>query len=494
MTGFQPAEVPHVDTTALRLGVQQAVEEAVTAKVPALKAEFAEALVALAKIVEAVPGIGDFAHRERAILAITNELGRQLISGDLQRTANSFPDEVTVKEQRYRRHSRGAVTYHSLCGDVVVHRDVFRRVGVHNGDTVVPLDLSEGLVHNTTPALGYCVSQGIADMPTRLFEETMRAMGRRPPSRSTVTRLANGFGGCLKQDINIAEAVLQSYEPLPAGANAIAVGLDRTTVPMAEEVPDEDKPRKRPLDDYVREPPQPVEVRYRMAYVGTVSVLDREGQALRTWRFGATAEEGSDEIVRRMMAQVTHLRGRMPSARVAIVQDGAPELWGVMWDGLRSIGVTKWINIIDRFHVTEHMNAALDLARIKDKNEIRQKYIGRLENSDRVVGAFARWLFKTFRGQRAWRDIAPHCYYLESAARNGWTRYATMRRLGLPTASGVTEGACKSVVAMRFKRSGQRWQQDGLTAILTLRTLRLSDRLPGAWVLLRRRFTAIVQC
>src|SRR6188474_3446212 len=100
MTGFQPAEVPHVDTTALRLGVHQAVEEAVTAKNPALKTEFAEALVALAKIVEALPGMGDFADRERAILAITNELGRQLISGDLQRTANSFPDEVTVKEQR----------------------------------------------------------------------------------------------------------------------------------------------------------------------------------------------------------------------------------------------------------------------------------------------------------------------------------------------------------------------------------------------------------
>jgi hypothetical protein len=339
------------------------------------------------------------------------------------------------------------------------------------------------------------VAQGIADMTSREYQDTLRTAGRRPPSRSTLARLAAGIGGGIKRDLEIIDAVARATEELPRGAHAIVLGKDRTTVPMAEEVPLKEKPRKRPAQDYQRRPPHPVEVRYRMAYVGTVSVVDADGKALRTWRYGATAEEGPDEIVRRMMSQTAHLLSMKKDLLVAIVQDGAPELWGLLWDGLRSIGVTKWTNILDCWHVKEHMNAALELAAwVVQSGTTRDRYIDGVEKSDRKVGAFARWLWETCRHHSKWRAIEPHYSYLESAHACRHTRYATARKLGLPTGSGVTEGACKSLIAMRFKRSGQRWQQDGLTAVLTLRALRLSDRLPTAWAVLRNRFTAIVQC
>jgi hypothetical protein len=231
-----------------------------------------------------------------------------------------------------------------------------------------------------------------------------------------------------------------------------------------------------------------------MAYVGTVSVVDAHGEALRTWRFGATAEEGSEEIVRRMMAEVGHLRRqkRMP---VAIVQDGAPELWGLMWGGLRSIGVTKWAQAIDRFHVTERMTAALQVARAQGTAQFRERYIERIEESDRKVGDFCAALRKACkRHGYLSRELEGHLNYLEMAQLCGQTRYATMRRLGFPTGSGVTEGACKSLIAKRFKGSGQRWKQDGLTALLTLRALRQSERLRTLWSLFRNRFRALVQC
>ena len=56
-------------------------------------------------------------------------------------------------------------------------------------------------------------------------------------------------------------------------------------------------------------------------------------------------------------------------------------------------------------------------------------------------------------------------------------RYATSLRRGYPIGSGPTEGACKSVVTMRFKRSGQRWLETGLAPCLSLRALYLSERL-----------------
>ena len=41
----------------------------------------------------------------------------------------------------------------------------------------------------------------------------------------------------------------------------------------------------------------------------------------------------------------------------------------------------------------------------------------------------------------------------------------------------MTEGACKSVVTARLKRSGQRWSERGLSGCLTVRALLLSERL-----------------
>jgi hypothetical protein len=55
---------------------------------------------------------------------------------------------------------------------------------------------------------------------------------------------------------------------------------------------------------------------------------------------------------------------------------------------------------------------------------------------------------------------------------------ATRSIAGLP-------GACKSVVTMPFKRSGQRWCEAGLAPCLSLRALYLSERLQPCFVRLQ---------
>jgi hypothetical protein len=54
--------------------------------------------------------------------------------------------------------------------------------------------------------------------------------------------------------------------------------------------------------------------------------------------------------------------------------------------------------------------------------------------------------------------------------------YATFRQAGFPIGSGTIESACKTVVQARMKLAGMRWSRAGATAMLTLRTLSLSDR------------------
>ena len=60
-------------------------------------------------------------------------------------------------------------------------------------------------------------------------------------------------------------------------------------------------------------------------------------------------------------------------------------------------------------------------------------------------------------------------------------RYARLRAVGLPVGSGVTEGACNSVIKLRTTGGAQRWRPEGLAAVLTLRALHMSDRLPRFW-------------
>ncbi|MBU0500287.1 MAG: ISKra4 family transposase, partial [Gammaproteobacteria bacterium] len=48
---------------------------------------------------------------------------------------------------------------------------------------------------------------------------------------------------------------------------------------------------------------------------------------------------------------------------------------------------------------------------------------------------------------------------------------------GYPVASGVIEGACRTVIKDRMERSGMRWVFDGAHAMMGLRSIHLS----GLW-------------
>ncbi len=82
--------------------------------------------------------------------------------------------------------------------------------------------------------------------------------------------------------------------------------------------------------------------------------------------------------------------------------------------------------------------------------------------------------------------VETHLTYFEKYAH--LMRYASRIEVGLPVGSGVTEGACKSVIKMRTNGSGQRWSRNGIAAVLTLRSIHKSDRLPRFWAHFSREY------
>ena len=237
-------------------------ETTVTIECPReLLEQFAAALAAME---------GPFEQREAWALALGNELVRRWLESELGEMAQRFGNEVSVDGQRYRRHAEGTRQYHTLCGPVEVRRASYRQVGVHNGPTVVPLELRAGLRENATPALAFSVVQGFAERPLRHYQAEMSAAHRHVPSRSTLERMGKRTGDAIQAIVTEVEPAIRTAEPVLRAGRSISIGFDRTTVPMAERAAEATtRSRRRP---YVRRPPPGVTVAYRMAYVGTVSL------------------------------------------------------------------------------------------------------------------------------------------------------------------------------------------------------------------------------
>lgn len=446
-----------------------------------------------------VPAGASFSDQETALLAAANDACRLALEGTLQATAEAQPERVQIKGTVYERHQDGAAAYHSLCGTLHVRRATYRQTGVRNGPTVVPLEVAMGVIEGATPALAYRVALGYAQGPGRRTLEQMEADHRRPPSRSTLERLGKAIGTQITHAAPRIEPVVRQAETLPEGARAVSIGLDRTTVPMEEVRPSGTPPatrRKPRTTPYVRTPPPRVDVKYHMAYVGTVSVVDTVGEALVTRRYAISGAEDPTPLVARMMADVRRAREQDPRLPVGVVQDAAPELWTLIRGGLKADAhLRRWHEGIDRYHLNERLAEILRITEPDASTRRRQlaRWNDALDTDDGAIDRIARWVAAQMTGHdgEALATLETHWTYLLN--NNDRMRYATLRRLGLPCGSGATEGACKSVVMIRAKGCGQRWHEDGVTAALTLRALYLSERLPTLWPHFATDYSADVQ-
>ncbi len=460
-------------------------------------------LVALVRrIVDETVGVkASFAEREEAALAVTNEGVRRHLKDELQAIADRLAPakELLIDGVLYRRHEEGDVAYYSLSGPLPVHRYTFRLAGVHNGPLVVPLELEAGIVEGATPVLAFNVALGYGKHDMRSHLEDLEAARRVPPSRTTLEHLAQRIGREVRRAVPNIEPVVRRQEQVPEEAVGVSAGLDRTSVPMEEPLPADEAPkttRKPRSEPYVRTPPAPMEVNYRMAYVGTVAMANRDGKEIVTRRYAARADDGPDDVVRRMSADIAAYLSRKPSLHVGLVQDGAPEMWSTVRSALEAEPlVTSWTEAIDRYHLAERLGEAAALLPVDEATRTQwlRDWQHKLDASDDAIEEIEATLIDWYVrvdatvGEKLWE----HLVYIRN--NKDRMRYVSLRDKGLPVGSGATEGACKSVIGMRTKRASEHWKEDGLGSVLTLRAMHLSDRLPAFWQRFRARYTKTVE-
>ncbi len=459
-----------------------------------IDAAMAKVVQALRRVVELTAGPeASFTEKEATTLQASNYASKQYLEQTLQEIADGHDKQLLIDGVLYKQsHEPGTGQYHSLCGTLDVLRATYRRVGERNGPTVVPLELEAGLVANATPALCYSLILDYASGTSREYVESMEAAHRVVPSRSTVERIGRRVGASI-------ERYLRRSEKVPAEATGISIGLDRTSVPYEEKREDGAPPktrRKSRTKPYIRTPPDPVDVNYHMDYVGTISIVDADGEKLIGRKYAATHQEGPGGIVKRLMADVRAAKLQRPDLTVGIVQDGAPEIWTLLRDALNAEpSVEDYKEAIDRYHLTERLGEVLKVTEPDEglRKKILERWEQKLDEDDSAIDSIYWYIelgAKQYEGN-ALETLEDTLTYIEN---NGdRMRYVTIREAGLPVGSGMTEGSCKSLVGARVKRSGQRWHDPGVSAVLTFRALHQSDRLPRFWGHLHRRYTASVE-
>jgi hypothetical protein len=178
---------------------------------------------------------------------------------------------------------------------------------------------------------------------------------------------------------------------------------------------------------------------------------------------------GSRESLMTEVCARVERRRPAPAARVAALGDGADWIWQQYEQRL-----PNRIEILDFYHAMEHVGV-LAQARFGEAPTEAAKW--RDQTAKKLKQYGASWLVREVERWEPEGEEAQKVKRLELAylRRNEHRmKYPRFLRQALPIGSGAVEGACKHLVADRFKGSGMRWNVATAEPLLHLRAALLT--------------------
>jgi hypothetical protein len=454
------------------------IPDALKCMAPAL----GELLKEVTRQVERVAGLSPAAAYEEFETALRERLGAVERAAHEAALAALDIDESRLRIDRveYVRVGRHATTFMSQAGPVPVMRSLYRRVGERNGPTVDLVALRSAAVEGVwlpgaARAMAYLLQQGTS----REAESTAQELGRLPYSRSSFERVGHAVGKIYASKREHVERDLIEAFEVPDEARSISLSLDRVAVPMEEPRPRSvGRPRKGDAK-------RPVSRVFRMAYCGTVTIHDKNGEGLHTIRYGTMPGCDPQALCAALVDDAMALRSQRPRLRLALLCDGAPEMWNLLNDEFDDD--IKRVTLLDFYHVIEKLSPAAKVLFGDDADKALKRWKLKLLNSDCAAKRILRELVGSER-EGVLVDGHQPVHEAITYLRNNTDKmaYASARKAGLPIGSGNVEATCKTLVGVRMKRCGARWKTDTGEHIIQLRALALSDRWPDAMALTLR--------
>jgi hypothetical protein len=390
---------------------------------------------------------------------------------------------VVIGGEVYTRVGRCNGSYHTMAGTIHVERSLYRENRKRNAKVVDAISLRAGVVADGwLPMTARAMAFDVQQVTSR--EAAARAVhsGRLPYSRSSFERVAHAVGELYgERNVEIDDALITAYVP-PEEACSASVGLDRVSLPTIELLP---RPPGRPKKGA---PKRPLAVVWKMMWVATVTLHDKDGNALHTIRYGAMPDDGCESLLHGAAGDINELLTKLPRLKVCLLSDGAHDLVASLreqvgarvepnvWGGRVHQGVDFW-------HLMEKLGAASKLLD-GDHDKRINRWRMRLLNVEHAAGGILAELRASGREHVRIGDTTPvhdAITYLDN--HRDHMNYAALRAAGLPIGSGNTEATCKTLVEVRAKRAGSRWKPDTCRHIIQLRALATSDRWDEAMAL-----------
>ncbi len=450
-------------------------------EVPDEHKELVTAMEALAQNVGEVAGraaVGgkaiDYATVERTIGEKTAAIERAAHQAILRRLDVDAP-KVMIDGGSWSRVGRYEATYYTMAGPVEIARSVYRRDGERNGKVVDPVSLRAGVVGDgwlpqTARAMAHHVQRGTP----REAEAGAAEMGRLPYSKSSFERVTHDVGELYAaRQVEIEDALITAYE-VPSEARSVSASVDRVSLPMAEPRP---RPPGRPKKGAAK---RPITVAWRMAWAATVTLHDKDGNALHTIRYGAMPDDGAVSLLHGVAGDLNELLAKKSRLRVALLSDGAHDLVALLAAEVGGRLDRPAVQVVDFWHLVEKLGAA---ARLLDDDPERRlaRWRLRLLNVEHAATDILHELRTSGRERVRVGETQPvheAITYLDN--HRGRMNYAAARAAGLPIGSGSVEATCKTLVQVRMKRAGSRWKTNTGRHVLHLRALATSDRWADA--------------
>jgi len=417
--------------------------------------------------------------------------------GDDLQGMTTDDDEVEEEDGRWARLEQpSSATYFGRWGPHTVFEPLYRKVGVHNGPTMKPIERRAGIIEHMTPDMASIVGALGACQSSREVERTLWRTGLVPPGRAFLEKRGSKVARGMAADVATLEAAARTAETVPVEVASVSCGLDRMSVRVNEPATADSPPRRKRTKAYVRQAPAPQEAHWRKAWAASMSLYDREGREVRTVMYGAEATTDQNALADRVAADVLAVVAARPGVRVHCVQDAAPELRALPEALTRVMpGAKPFVELVDIEHLCrDYLDEVVDAWQPEgDPHHMKEWYRKELLHDDGAIDRI--WANLRRLGQRlpherteARAAVAAALRYIRR--RKDKMRYASHYAANLPVGSGATEGACWQMQA-RVKRPGQSWKAvvelerpmrtPGLNGVMSTRGLVLSDRWDAAW-------------
>jgi len=420
---------------------------------------------------------------ETRIAEVTRALGRKVVErvyNRLEGDAATVPPKIRVDGEDYRRLNEKTPRRHvaTLLGTITLWRRGYRPSHRDSAESMVfPLERSLGLVDGATPALaeaaGRYLAEGGSSQQTTLDRLKVHhgVCWGAERLRNVAVELARSMAS-VRLELQVERAIERLRQAhVSPGSRRPVLGVGRDGITLRE--------FRHGLSE--------------VASVGTMTVYDRSGKRLGTVYLAAVPESNPLTMNRDLTAWIEGVlkawNGPLP--RLAYITDSGITETSYYRRVLRPMRHPRtgakldWQRVVDFYHAAQRL---WDMAAALFGTDTRAgavwarrmaKLLKKPNGPARVLHSAAQR--KAHRPLPKTREKEYRTAYNYIRERTPFMQYAEYARVNIPLGSGVTEAACKTVVAQRLKLSGMRWTKAGAEVILNLRVMLLSGLWPKAY-------------